>query len=265
LCGSMTALAHGPGLEEIDKITAQIAKSGDLPELYRKRAHVFQDNQLWQEALSDLNKAAQLDPQFVEYDLDRARLYFESGEYLSALDFVDLYLIRHQNTTEALLTKARIHFRLEQHREAVESYELALADLSTIDGRPMPDWYVEFADALVLSGNKQGALQALQDGINTLGALSVFQVMSAELEVELGSYDSALERIDQLLSQSQRKDIWLSRKADILAAAGREDEAQQTYQQAYAALQRLPRRLQNLPVSEKLAMTLQARIKNQKQ
>jgi len=60
LSSPITAMAHGPGLDEINKISAQIAESGDLPELYVKRAHVFQDNQLWQEALSDFTKAAQL-------------------------------------------------------------------------------------------------------------------------------------------------------------------------------------------------------------
>lgn len=172
-------------------------------------------------------------------------------------------MLRHQNTTEALLLQARIYLALTQHQKAAVSYERALSDLSTVDGRPSPEWYVEFADTLIVMGNKPKALQALQAGINELGAISVFQVKAAELEVDLELYDAALDRIDRLLSQSQRKDIWLSRRADILSAAGRDDQAQQTYQQAYAALQHLPQRMQNLPVSKELATTLQTRITRQ--
>lgn len=256
----MTARAHGPGLDEINKISAQIAETGDSAQLYVKRARVFQDNQHWQEALSDFNKAAQLDPGYVEFDLDRAHLSYDAGEYLSALDFVNLYLLRHQSTTEALLLQARIYLALAQHQKAVESYELALSDLSATDGRPSPEWYVEFADTLIVTGNKRKALQVLQQGINQLGAINVFQVKAAELEVDLGLFKSALKRIDQLLGQSQRKDIWLSRRADILFKAGRKAEAQQAYQEASAALQRLPLRMQNLSVSKELAKTLQARI-----
>lgn len=257
------ALAHGPGLEEIDKLTAQIAESGEASNLYVKRARVYQGNGHWQEAMADFDKAAELDPEYVEYDLDRARLTLEAGEYLRTLDFIDLYLLRHRNTTEALLIRARSYQALEQYQQAAESFEFALADLSTIDGRPSPEWYLEFAETLVLTGDKEKAVTALREGIERLGPISVFQVKAAELEADLGLFDSALKRVDQLLNQSQRKDLWLSRRADILAMAGREDEAQRTYQQAYAALKRLPQRMQNLPVSRELADSLQARITQQ--
>ena len=127
----------------------------------------------------------------------------------------------------------------------------------------MPEWYIEFADTWLLAGEKQNALQVLREGIVHLGALGVFELKAAELEVDLGMYDAALARIDQLLSQAQRKDFWLTRRADILLKAGRDEEAQQTYEQAYEALQGLPPRLQNLPVSIELANRLQQQISQQ--
>lgn len=260
---SLPVLAHGPGHEEIRQITAQLAEQGDSAQLYAKRAHILQDNQHWLEAMSDLDKAAELDPENVDYDLDRAYLSYSAGEYQRSLDFVNLYILRHDSTAEAVLLKARCYRALNQNHEAAEFYELALSDASTLDGEVPLEWYVEFSDTLTATGDKQKALQVLEQGISQLGAISVFQVKAAELEVDLEIYDSALERIDQLLAQSQRKDIWLTRRADILASAGREKEAQQTYQQAYAALQQLPQRLQNLLVSRELATTLLARIESQ--
>jgi tetratricopeptide (TPR) repeat protein len=262
---SVTALAHGPGEERIEKISALLAKQGDQGFLYAERGHIYMDNQHWQEAMDDFNKAALLDPGYVEYDLDRARLAYSTGNYLRALDFINLFLLRHDNATEdnateALLIQARSYRELGQHRMAVISYEMALATVSIEGARASPEWYVEFAGTLLLTGEKDKALQILQRGIERLGTIGVFQIMAVDLEVSLGRYDAALNRIDQLLNQSQRKDVWLARRADILFQAGRHEEAEKSYQQAWAALQQLPQRLQNVPASKKLAAALQARI-----
>lgn len=257
---SVPVFAHGYGHEKILQITAQLKAQGDSADLYAKRAHIFQDNQHWLEAMSDFDKAADLDPDNADYDIDRASLCYDAGEYMRSLDFVDLYLLRHENTMAALLLKARSYRALKQFKQAGKFYELALSQATTVAGSQSPQWYVEFADTLTKAGDKQKALHVLQQGIEQLGDISVFQVMAAELEVDLALYDSALERIDQLLNHSQRKDIWLARRADILSSAGRGKEAQRTYQQAYTALRGLPQRLQNLPVSRDLENTLLARI-----
>ena len=259
-CLSMPVTAHGPGHDEINKITAQLSEQGEQADLYLKRGRIFESNQLWQEAMDDFNRAAQLDPGYVEFDLDRARLSYSAGDYLRALDFINLYLLRDGFTTEAWLIQARSYRQLSQYQQAVKSYQAAMTNLSNFEARPLPEWYIEFADTLLLTGDKVKALAIMQKGIDRLGAISVFQVKAAELEVDLGLYDSALGRIDQLLSQSQRKDLWLARRADILARAGRQQEARQTYAEALAALQRLPLRMQNQPVSRELADSLQARI-----
>ena len=262
---SVTALAHGPGEERIEEISALLAEQGDQGILYAERGHIYMDNQYWQEAMDDFNKAALLDPGYVEYDLDRARLAYSTGNYLRALDFINLFLLRHDNATEdnateALLIQARSYRELGQHRMAVISYEMALATVSIEGARASPEWYVEFAGTLLLTGDKDKALQILQRGIERLGTVGVFQIMAVDLEVSLGRYDAALNRIDQLLNQSQRKDVWLARRADILFQAGRHEEAEKSYQQAWAALQQLPQRLQNVPASKELAAALQARI-----
>jgi tetratricopeptide (TPR) repeat protein len=215
---------------------------------------------MWREAMADLEMAARLDAQNPQYDLRRADLAFSAGDFVRALDFIELYLLRHDYSTEAGLIQARAYVALGQVQRAADSYRAALDNLAGFDSRPMPEWYIEFADTLMLDGKAQDALQVLQQGIDRLGALSVFLVKAAELEVELGLYDSALARIDQLLNQAQRKDLWLARRADILSRAGREDEARETYGQAYAALKNLPARLQNLPVSRELADRLQTHV-----
>jgi tetratricopeptide (TPR) repeat protein len=257
------AAAHGPGQHEILEITEQLASGGARAELYAKRAHIYQNNEMWREAMADLESAARMDSQNARYDLERANLAVAAGEYLRALDFIELYLLRRGDNTVAALIRARAYRALGQFQQAEDSYSAALANLAGYDGRPMPEWYIEYADTLLLDDKTHDALQVLQLGIDRLGTLSVFQVKAAELEGELGLYDSALARIEQLLNQSQRKDLWLARRADFLALAGRDEEARQSYGQAYAALKQLPARLQNLPVSRELADRLQAHVSQQ--
>jgi len=160
LC-SVQVMAHGPGMEKMDKISALLAEQGDQGFLYAERGHVFMDNQQWQEAMDDFNKAVQLDPGYVEYDLDRARLAYSAGNYLRALDFIDLFLLRHVNATEALLIRARSYRELGQYQLAVISYEMALTTLSIADGKASPEWYIEFAETLLLIGEINKALQIL--------------------------------------------------------------------------------------------------------
>jgi tetratricopeptide (TPR) repeat protein len=257
---ALPAQAHEPGLEKIKSITAQLAKHGDSPQLYIQRARLFQDEQHWSKAMSDFNKAAELEPGNANINLDRARLTYEAKEYMRALDFIDLYLLQHESSTESLLIKARSFRELQQYKQAIKFFELALSNLPDTDDSPLPEWYVELASLYKITGDKNKALQAYQQGIDRLGPLSVFQVKAIELEVDLELYGSALNRIDQILSQSQRKDIWLARRADIMAQAGLQQDAQQSYQQAYAALQQLPQRLRNLPVTRKLEKKLQSHI-----
>ena len=52
--------------------------------------------------------------------------------------------------------------------------------------------------------------------------------------------DAALARIDTVMARLQRKETWLERRAQILRAAGREEEAKKNYHDALAAIGRLP-------------------------
>ena len=104
---SLPVAAHGPGLDEINRITTQIDSTGENAALYAKRARVYQNNHMWQEAMFDFDRAAELDWQNLGYDLDRAQLSYEAGEFLRALDFINLYLLRHNTSDKALLIRAR--------------------------------------------------------------------------------------------------------------------------------------------------------------
>jgi predicted Zn-dependent protease len=58
-----------------------------------------------------------------------------------------------------------------------------------------------------------------------LGPLPSLALPAVDLDVRLGRWDSALIRLDALLRQAPSNPSWIARRAEILARAGRTDEA----------------------------------------
>jgi predicted negative regulator of RcsB-dependent stress response len=66
------------------------------------------------------------------------------------------------------------------------------------------------------------------------------QLRALDLEISLRRFDDALSRVDLLTSTSERRELWLKRRGDILVSAGRQDEARAAYVAAQTAIAALP-------------------------
>jgi tetratricopeptide (TPR) repeat protein len=133
----------------------------------------------------------------------------------------------------------------------VRDYSYALAQIS--DPGPVP--FIERADALVAAGDEylNAAIDSLDEGIEQVGPVVLLQSKAIDLEVRARRYESALGRIDQVLSTMPRKERWLARRGEVLEQAGLIDEARATYAEALAAIDHLPRRLKETPAIQELA------------
>jgi tetratricopeptide (TPR) repeat protein len=100
--------------------------------------------------------------------------------------------------------------------------------------------YLALAKAWEAAGEPEKALIALEDGERRLGSLIVLQLAAIDLQRRLHRWDSAVARVDRVAAQLERKETWLVRRAEILAEAGRYEEAHCTYQKALAAIHSLP-------------------------
>jgi len=254
--------AHGPGLFKAEQLSEQIARHGSNVSLYVERARIYQSYRHWKEALVDLDAAAQLEPDNTKLDLMRAEILYSMKEYSRALDLIELYELRHKPDLEAMLIAARSYRELGLNEKAAQYYKKILSKLKVGSEVPLSEWYIEYVDVLMLAGKKSQALNILQQGIHALGSNSVFQTRAAELEVELGDYESAISRIDALAEKSQRKDFWLARRGDILTKAGLTSRAKSSYQEAFSRLQKLPLRLRNQPASVELNAKLKVLLAN---
>ena len=245
---SSTAQAHEGLHEQIVAITAKIKRDPKNATLYLQRGELHRLHRDWTRAAADYDRAARLQPELKTVDFVRGRMFFESGRLQRAKLALDRFLTQQPNHFEGLVTRARVLARLGATSEALNNFSQALA-LS-----PDPDLYLERAQvtaqeaqvaarvARVARDTKliDDALNGLDEGIKRLSPLVTLQLAAIDLELRRQNYNAALARLDIVTSQSERKETWLVRRGEILALAGRSNEARAAFQDALTAIASLP-------------------------
>lgn len=259
--GVLPAAAHGPIHEQIAALTKRIQQDSQNAALHLKRGELHSYHGEWDAALSDYERAAQLDPALATVDLARGKTLLHAGRYTQAKDALDRFLAGHPEDPEALATRARTQVRLGQPRAAVEDFTRAILQGERV-GHLIPDYYLERARALVAQGGTQDedALRGLDEGIARLGPLVSLQLYAIELELGAKRYEGALARLESVAAQTPRKESWLARRAEILEQAGRQGEARLAYEQAVEAIESLSPRHRKTRATLKLEAQVRAAL-----
>ena len=182
-------------------------------------------------------------------------MLFESGRFQRAKFILDRFLSQQPDHYEGLITRARVLNRLGLRSDAIEDFTHALAKSAVAD----PDLYIERAHVTAGDDKRTDeALIGLDEGIKRLGPLVTLQLTAIDLELRRRNYDAALARLEEITSQSERKETWLVRRGEILKLAGRQDEARAAFNAALVAIESLPpARRQSRAVT-----TLQLRVRS---
>ncbi len=237
------AWGHADLLPLIDLVARQIEANPKNAALYWRRGELYRLHLDWKLAESDYDRAAQLDPKLVAVDLARGKLLFETGQHERAKVELDKYLAGQPNQLDALTTRARVLVKLGQGKDAVADFTRAIEQMP----RPMPEYFVERAQAQSAAGENEAALRGLNEGVKIFGASMTLQLYAIDLELALQHFDEALRRLETISNQSERKEKWLARRGEILVLAGRQDEAQKSFAAARVAIESLPQRLKQTP------------------
>jgi predicted Zn-dependent protease len=251
---SSFAVAHEGLHEQIVAITAKIKRDPRNASLYLQRGELHRLHRDWTRAAADYDRAARLQPDLTIIDLARGKMLFESGRFLRARSTLNRFLIQQPGHYEGLVTRARVLAGMGLRSDAITDFGEALARSTA----PDPDLYIERAHAAAGDEKRiDEALDGLDEGIRRLGPLVTLQVTAIDLELRRHNYDGALARLDQVTSQSERKETWLVRRGEILKLAGRQEEARVAFNAALIAIESLPpERRQNRAVT---ALQLRAR------
>lgn len=232
---SSFAHAHEGLHEQIAAITAKIKRDPKNASLYLQRGELHRLHHDWTRAAADYDRAARLQPGLAIVDFARGRMLFESGRPQRAKLVLDRFLTQQPNHFDAVMTRARVLAKLGSTDDAVNDFTRAIAQ------SPDPELYLERAELLAKDGKHMDeALIGLDEGIKQLGPIVTLQLPAIELELRRQNYDGALNRLDLIAAQSERKEAWLVRRGEILTLAGRDEEARAAFNAALVAIEALP-------------------------
>ena len=234
---SAIARAHGGLHEQIVAITAKIKRDPKNASLFLQRGELHRLHRNWARAAADYDRASVLQPGLSIVDLARGKMLFESQRLQRAKFVLDRFLGQQPTHVEGLVTRARVLAKLGARLEAAQDFTQAL----TLAQPPEPELYLERAQ--VLAGDEryaQEALRGLDEGIKQLGPLVTLELAAIELDLRRKDYDAALTRLDLITAQSERKEMWLVQRGEILKAAGRIEEARNILNAALVAIESLP-------------------------
>ncbi len=240
--------AHPEIEEALVRLNGEIAASPANPDLYLDRGALYAQHAEWITAEANYLLAAELAPTHPRLARLRGALALSTRDARAAIAFLDTALAHSPRDGEALVLRARAHVALGVRSAAITDLTTALATLAT----PPPELFLERAALLPAAD----ALRSLDEAIVRIGPAVSLHLRALALEESLGRVDAALARLATLAVQSERQETWLKRRGDLLARAGRHDEARAAYATALAAISALPDWLRTGPDTVQLTSEL---------
>jgi predicted Zn-dependent protease len=231
---------------ELDRLIAEFPAE---PDFYLHRAELLIVHRDWSGAEADLHRAEQLAPRSPRVAVWRAQIRLVQDDLAGAKKSCDAALALAPGDAEALVWRARVRTRLGDAPGAHADYSAAIRALEA----PSPDLFLARA---ALPVAPELALAGIEEGLTRLGPAQPLVERALALELRLRRTDAALARLDAIAATAERKDPWLKRRGDILAAAGRMTEARAAYAAALAAIAALPEWLREAPDTAQLTTAL---------
>jgi len=240
LMGAGPLQAHGPLHEQIQRLSQELESHPDRRDLLIERGTLYRVHELHSEALLDWERAALLDPTDATNDFRLGLAALGLRRTNAALERLERFAARSPESVPAQLAAAEACRMSGRPGDAVRHGTLAIGAAA----EPRPEWFLDRAHSAGLAGLPPlEILSGLDEGIERLGPLPALQLKAVEIEVGRGAIDEALRRLSATAERADRKERWLLRRAEVLAGAGRTDEARTEFLAARSALERLPERV----------------------
>ena len=236
------ASGHGDLHDSIQAATLKIQQAPANSTLFLARAKLYAAHEDPARAYADFDRAEALGADPAAVAPGRAKLHLTTGRYAEACRSLDDLLRHDPRQVEALIIRARARAGLHDAAGSAADYTAAIM----ASPHPEPEYYLERAEVLNRTTPPQtdAAIRGLDEGLARLGkGIVTLQLAALNLEIQAGREEAALTRIDAAAASAPRKELWLSRRGDLLAGAGRPAEARQSYQEALKCLAALPPRI----------------------
>lgn len=261
------ALAHGPLHEQIQLLSERLGKSPADGEALSQRAELYRAHGLLAEARADAEALERLFPGNLTNRLRCGLIDLAARETNAAVANLLFWNRARPDDLSGNYTLAQAYVLAGRPAEAVPHYSRVIAG-AALEGRSdfsqsgaRPELFLERAKAQQSAGTSVVEILAgLDVGIARFGPLPVLQRFAAELELERGEADAAVNRIAAIAARAERQERWLFQQGELFLRAGRTNEAREKFLAARSALERLPEKLQRAWIATELRQQIDARL-----
>ena len=224
-------------------MNASLATDPNQVTLLLKRADIHRRYQHFEEALDDLRKAKSLSPNHDQIGFLLGRTLADKGDFRAAEIELHHFLVSSRSSIQAQVELARVLHAQQKYLASADAYDQVIA----LQKPPLPEHYLSRAEALLEAGvpHLDKALAGIEEGMVELGPLIVLQRVAIDINLRQGNLEVALNRVDQVLQNIQRKESWLIEKARILFEMGHDEKAREQLALAVSAIDSLPHRIRN--------------------
>ncbi len=244
---SAVAAGHGTHDERVKFYTAKLVQTPDDVNARHELALAYLENDEWQNALMQLDKAdATLrSDSGIDLSVTRARALMIGGKSKEAREVLDGFLVKNPNDGAGLLERARAYQSLKMPAQALADYRIAIEKIT----KPTANISLEVVDAFCQQGATDEAQTIIENAISAWGNEPPLVQKALDLNLQTGRYEQAFEQADILQKLQPRSEPMLAKKAEILVRAGRHAEAR-------AALNALIQHIDKLPNLERGSLLL---------
>ena len=220
------SFAHTALSLDIARISGQLRNDPDRVDLLLRRGRLFRFDGNPLASLADLNRAGRLAPDRWDVVFERAMTLGSLNRDSAAERELTRCLALHRSLAVAYAERGKI--RIRTGRQAAGIADLCRA----IEMKPEIGWYLLRGRLQERPGELDAAAAGYRDGLGKLTGAVLIRLSLVRVDVARGKYDDALGVIDPVLRQAQIKTEWYLRRAEVLAAAGRSEQARGDLQKA---------------------------------
>lgn len=206
-------------MSKIDALEQSIPESV-VPTQLRAIAFWSQDKRA--EAIATLEKALEERPDAASFALNLARMQNAVGNTDEAIQTLETAMTASPDNTRLKVDAARLYAKQDNHARVRQLLEAALtSDPAAVDAR------IFLAQLHLQEGRAESALSVAEQGIadaQTVGKAALLDVVG-QAQQQLGDNEKALAAYDRLIEATPEVPAGYQRAVELLAAAGRPEQA----------------------------------------
>lgn len=236
VCAHSQLAADGTHSDLMARVDAEIAQApGDAALRYRRAVLLFEHDD-FSSSWTEFCKCEEMGGAGMPVQWWKARILQSLRQPEKSRTLLNRFLGQEPRHWPALVTRARVNLELAEPVLALADYRAAIS----CNPSPEPDLIAEAADAMASNERVDEAVALLETHLLRLGSLPSLQTKLVEIEVAAGRVDSALTRIGVFQETALRPELWMVKRAGILASEGRLTEAREAWEAILGHLEKLP-------------------------